>query len=464
MNILKNTLCTIIIGSSVLMTEQACAVNWLMVQGTEVAGTAPRARLWGFLQPQYQHNQNNKLAAGPFKGKDAAFNMVGPNLESNSQFQLRRARIGVRGTGFPLNDKINYFFLAEFGRNGITENSSAVALTDASVTFNYIKGARVRVGQFKTPMSEEVYQGIALFDWINFTGYANQQLLERSFKTDGLTPCKTQGSNQAYIANCQYGNKWTAFGAARDTGIQVFDTFVFDSMKDWEFSYSAMLGNGNGLNQGDNNNNKDYYLYLSIEQVYDGKRARRNGWKTFVWYNKGKRKLLDSKSLNTGTSVKKEYDRTRYGIGTTYRKGKIRAAAEYNKASGMIFNGTTGGATPGTMNAQGLVSQFNVLPNEKADGWYLDFGYNVTPEIQLAARFDRYDRATADSRHLNANGKGDKRRFDTWTVEAQYFFDKKTRATVNYQFRDAKAYHNATAEKILADMGDILSFQVTTIF
>ena len=464
MNIFKKSLCAIAVGSGILIAGQAQAVNWLMVQGTEEQGSAPRAKLWGFLQPQYERKQNDKLADGPWKGQDAAFNSIGPNLDSNSQFQLRRARIGVRGAGFPLDDKINYFFLAEFGKNGITEYGSAVELTDASVTFNHIPGARIRVGQFKTPMSEEVYQGIALFDWINFTGYAAQQLLERHLAVDGQTPCTPNLTNAKYLEACAKGNEWEAFGAARDTGIQVFDTFVFESMQDWEFSYSAMVGNGNGLNQGDKNNNKDYYLYFSAEQVYDGKRARRNGWKTYAWYTKGTREILTSKGKGAGaTFVEDEFDRKRWGIGTTYRKGKIRAAAEYNKAEGMIFNGVTGGAIPGNIaNNVPVTAQFNMLPDEEADGWYVDFGYKVLPKIELAARYDRYNRGTKNT--LDVNGIGVERKYKTLTLGAQYFFNKKTRATVNYAIRDGDGQDNNTADNILDDMGDILSFQVTAIF
>ena len=474
MKIIKNSLLAAAVGCSFFVAGQAQAVNWLMVQGTEVQGSAPRAKLWGFLQPQYERVENDKIAAGGFKDQDGAFNSIGPNLDSNSQFQLRRARIGIRGAGFPLDDKINYFILAEFGKNGITEYGSAVELTDASVTFNHIKGARVRVGQFKTPMSEEVYQGIALFDWINFTGYANQQLLERHLETDGLEPCRTKGpktGSAAYLDKCVDGNEWEAFGAARDTGIQVFDSFVFDGLEDWEFSYSGMVGNGNGLNEGDTNNNKDYYLYASAEQVYGGKRARREGWKTYAWYTKGTREMIDSNILaSSGVEVDEEYDRKRWGIGTTYRKGKIRASAEYNKAKGMIFNGTTGGAIPGSIATSapasnaGVISQFNILPDEEAEGWYVDFGYKVLPNVELAARFDRYDRATEDDRNLKAKGRSDERRFDTWTLGAQYFFNKKTRATLNYSFRDAKAYDNDTADDVVNDFGDILSLQVTAIF
>ena len=51
MNIFKKSLCAIAVGSGILIAGQAQAVNWLMVQGTEEPGSAPRAKLWGFLQP-----------------------------------------------------------------------------------------------------------------------------------------------------------------------------------------------------------------------------------------------------------------------------------------------------------------------------------------------------------------------------------------------------------------------------
>ena len=57
-------------------------------------------------------------------------------------------------------------------------------------------------------------------------------------------------------------------GAFRDIGIQVFDTF---KATNWEHSYAIMVGNGNGLNYGDNDGNKDVYLYWSSERVFGGK-------------------------------------------------------------------------------------------------------------------------------------------------------------------------------------------------
>jgi len=96
---------------------------------------------------------------------------------------MRRARIGIRGTNFPLDSKTNYFLLIEAGKNGITEFDSAVAATDASVTFSHIPYARLRVGQFKTPT--EGLQAIHVFDYINFTTGTDQMLLERFVDEDG---------------------------------------------------------------------------------------------------------------------------------------------------------------------------------------------------------------------------------------------------------------------------------------
>jgi len=59
----------------------------------------------------------------------------------------------------------------------------------------------------------------------------------------------------------------------------------------------------------------------------------------------------------------------------------------------MIFNGSDGGAVPGTLNlAASAVASWNVLPNDKADGGYLDFGYRLLPALELDLRYDRLNR------------------------------------------------------------------------
>jgi len=425
---------------------QVQAANWLMLQGTEPAGAAPRAKVWGFIQPEFQSTDGTKLEAGPWKGQDAVFNVIGPDLDSDNTIQLRRARIGVRGTGFGLDSGVNYFILAELGNNGITQlgDSGAVKLTDASVTFNYIPGARIRVGQFKYPGSEEGLQAIHVFNYVNFTNITNQQLLERFFDEDGSRPAASKD-----LINEPNG----PIGAFRDIGIQVFDTFTMDK---WEHSYAVMVGNGNGIARSDNDGNKDWYLYWSSELVFGGKGPRRQGWKLFAWYQDGKRTL----QYANGNATEQEFDRTRWGLGTTYLKGKWRAAAEYIKADGMIFNGTDGAAVPGSLNNAGTAyASWNVLPEDEADGWYLDVGYKVLPQLELDLRYD--------IEHRGTNTDKNQRDLETWTLGAQWFFNKKARVIANYEFRDIEApglASSAVPNQILDGVDDRFSIQLLAIF
>ncbi len=416
------------------------AANWLMLQGTEPPDAAGRAKVWGFIQPEFQSTGGSKLPAGPWKGQKAVFNQIGPDLDSDSTFNVRRARLGVRGTAFPLDNRVNYFFLAEAGNNGITKFGSAVALTDASITLNHIKYARLRLGQFKYPGSEEGLQAIHVFDYINFTNVSNFLLLERFFDSDGSVPGMDPNKPNGPV------------GAFRDIGIQLFDSI---RAGDWEHSYAFMVGNGNGINRGNNNGKYNYYAYLSTERIFGGKGPRRQGWKLYGWFQTGER------TLRAGPDqTKQDFDRTRWGFGTTLRKDKWRGAAEVIFADGMIFNGTDGGAVPGSLNNKGTaVSSFNVLPDDKAWGFYVDLGYRIHPKIELDIRYDYLDRGT----ETDAN----ERVFQTVTFGAQYFFNKKVRLLVNYELRDAEAPElpgSAPPNQILDAMDDRISAQVLAVF
>ncbi len=46
----------------------AHAVNWLQLQGTEPAYSVARAKLWGFIQPEYQSTKKPRSRAGLFRG------------------------------------------------------------------------------------------------------------------------------------------------------------------------------------------------------------------------------------------------------------------------------------------------------------------------------------------------------------------------------------------------------------
>jgi len=412
--------CFIII---VVISVPVHAANWLMMQGTEPGAAAGRAKVWGFIQPIAEMTKGTEVKAGGKMGEPAAFNMAGPDLKSRGSFNIRRARIGVRGTGFPLDPKTNYFILAEFGNNGITHYGGKVArVTDASVTLSYVKGARVRIGLFKTPGAEEGLQAIHVFDYINFSNVTNFLLLERFVNADGT------GAGPV--------------GAFRDIGVQVFDTFKLTPKG--ELSYAVMVGNGNGIAGTDNNGAKDLYQYVAYEHVLGGKGARRQGVKGFLWATQGKR-----------TFDNVQYDRDRAGLGVTFRMQQYRAAFEYITADGMIFNGRSGACS---------TCPLSMLPEDKGSGWYLHLGYQVMPKLELDLRYDTVDRST-DSDLTTA--KNSNRSFTTTTLGAQWFFNKKTRATLNYEIRSAEAPDvsaGSPPEKIVDGIDNRISLQLLHIF
>jgi len=439
-NNVKSVLITLVVVFNLFFLSSASAVNWLTLQGVT---DSPYPLVWGFIQPAYFKTEGTTLPEGnPWAGQKAVANVIQPDQSSSQVFQIQRARLGVRGA-LPENDKISYFLLAEYGNNGITQpggGAGKVTLTDATVTFTQIRGAKVRVGQMKVPMSEEVYQGIVAFNYINLTNIANQQLIERPFWTDGKANC-TVGTppgptNDLYLRYCN-GDAQTQFRstavAARDIGIQIFDSFKNES---WEYSYALLIGQG-GANKDNRNDSLDNTVYLSAEKIFGGHRALRKGYKLYAWRTSGERTIYDSETLAAGgrslEAAERKYDRTLGGIGGTYFDGKYRFWAEYIKVDGMIFSGTTFGALPGSVSNNGaVVAQFRTEPEGKGDGGYLDFGYRITKDIELDIRYDWYNRVT----NLQPT---DEFKFETWTLGAQYFFTETTKAIVNYEKRDAEA-------------------------
>ena len=441
--------CTTLLGG---FMSTANAANWLMLQGTESPDTAARARVWGFIQAKYEKNFSEPSAAGNY----VPAKLVGPALNSQETFNVNRARIGVRGTGLPLDSKVNYFFLVEFGNNGITQPGNNFAkVTDASITMSHIPGARIRVGLFKTPMSEEVYQGIAIFDYINFTNFANQQLIERSPNDDYTANV----SSQSLPIQSSLNTFTKSVSAARDTGVQIFDTFKSGT---WEHGYSVMMGNGNGLNMNGNNGDQDTYLYWSSENVISGKGPRRKGTKYYAWSQRGKR-LLDN--TDDSTYNPSSYDRKRRGIGMKHLGSEYRVAFEYAEAKGMIWLGPH----QATFDMNPAVAPGNG-ENGEASAWQLDIGWYIPgTKWEIDARYDVYKRLENDAvLPGGANkGKGFTTLWTTLTLGFQYHLNKKSRVTLNYSIRDVEAIDwgpGAGPNAELDGVGDTLAVQVTHIF
>ena len=192
----------------------------------------------------------------------------------------------------------------------------------------------------------------------------------------------------------------------------------------------------------------------------------RDHMKFLAWNTTGKRTLYSSAVLDTADTsledAEKVYDRNLSGIGFIFQKNKVRFWAEYIKADGMIFTGSTAGAVPGAVssNGTGEVAQFTMAPTGESDGGYLDFGYKITPKIELDVRYDWYNRVT----NFAAAAERD---YVTTTLGMQYRFNKKTKFMVNYEIRefDAPAFPSAAAPNKVADsIEDKISAQVFVLF
>jgi len=454
----KSRLLTLSAGlCGALLLNSAHAANWLMLQGTEPTDAAPRAKVWGFIQAQYQKDTSDPSSTNAYVPPK----LIGPQLTSQKQFNVNRARIGVRGQGFPLDANVNYFILAEFGTNAITNSSSGAGhITDASITLNNIPGARIRTGLFKYPGAEEGMQAIHVFDYINFTTVSNQLLLERF-------PSKTYTSNipATTLPNQTGMNGFDKpVGAFRDVGVQVFDTF---KVNDWEHSYAVMLGNGEGLNMGDTDDNMDTYLYWSSELVFGGKGTRREGLKLFAWSQNGKR-LLDN--TNDATYNPTEFDRKRSGLGVKYLRKPFRVTAEYMKGEGMIFVGPDK-PTYYVNDAAGAVNAgVGDGANGEANGYYLEGGWYIpNTKWELDLRYDVYNRLTSDKAFPGGPnaGRSFEFSFKTITYGFQYHFNKKTHLTVNYADRTFEAVDfpsGAGPNDNLDGVGGRFAAQLTHIF
>lgn len=428
----------------------ASALDWLKLQGTEPTDASVPAKVWGFIQTNYQKDFST---ANPTGGYVPA-KLLGPNLNAQSGFSVSHAQVGVRGTGFPLDNHINYMLLMEAGNaatNVSSLGSNGAVVTDASVTLNYITGARIRAGLFKYPGSEEGLQSLTKMDYVNFTEAANFLLLER-FPNAAYT-ANVGPYTQAQLQNGSNINAFTApVGGFRDTGVQIFDTL--DMGRDWNLSYAAMVGQGSGI-QFDNVDGKfDTYLYLSTEKNL-ASTGPANGLKFFVWNQSGQR-LADV--TNDATVNRKLYDRKRSGVGAKYMSKPYRATFEYITAKGMIFEGPDKPSYyfANAANAAGT----NNGADAEASGWYLDGGWYIPgTKWELDARYDI----------LDANkGRNDEHKFSKWTFGTQYLINPMSKITVNYEKRKydctASSAQCTNADVNLNGVGNKFSVQLTAGF
>lgn len=414
----------------------ALAANWQQVQGNEPADSG-RARFFGFVQPTYTHVDATPVhgltgGAAAFNGQHPVSNRVGPDLESNSDLQLNRARIGLRGNLIP--NRVNYILLAEAGRNALTSERDVV-LTDASISFHYLPGARIRAGLFKLPTSDEALSSVpAAVPYVYPSNVGTSLLTERHVEARGAVD--PTGTSQAGFTSGGSGY--------RDWGVQAYDWL---RRGPWELSYAVMASNGGDIGSpGDGDGNTDFTARLQASHIFGKSQGpNREDASVWIWRQRGERRF--------GT---RDFERVREGIGARYQKGPWRGTAEYLRGKGMIVAGP---------NPPFPDQPVQVGAAERASGWYVEGGWRFHPRWALDLRRDRFDRMTGTAAL--------ERQLTGTTLGVQHYFPGKTRLALNYEWRDLDVVHpeaipagaqRSNALTLADNLGDRISLQLTFAF
>lgn len=409
-----------------LITVNGISQNWLKLEGTEPPDTKS-VNLFGFLQPVYYHSESKVSPQSDFR---------------KNNFDLRRARAGVKGIIPGTNDKINYFVLTEWGRNGLTEDpngsgSNIAVLTDASITLNYIPGARIRFGQFKTPSGIDGLKSVHVHEFVEFSDVYDQMLMER------------------------FGHD-RSVGAFRDIGVQVFDYWALGAQSDYELAYAFMISNGNGINSKDNNDEKDLSGRVEFARLFEGSTGgNRENVRLGMWFIEGTRKgyTFDESGPSNGTILSQ--NRERFGLDFVITKklqhvGFIRLVAESVWGNGWIyapvfFNGNIP-ADKRFFTFDTSVDGHGVPHADlNAMGWYASIGYRLPgleKPFEINGRYSWYNPDYGNDILQDLIQ-------DSWTVSGQYFFTNQARLTLSYAFKNSHWDDKA---------GNLLAAQVTVFF
>ncbi len=416
--------------------SNALAENWFIKDGTEKPNAKP-LRVYGLVQPTFQADFSDKVkglngAEAAYNNEYSAYSSIPPGYSSTSSFYLFRVRLGVRGLVEP---NINYEIVGEYGANALTtkaESEYNVELAEGSVTLNHIPGMRIRLGLFKVPGPEEALR--TAIDYVNFSNV--------TFRLINYQPVKRNTSFTS-LKGVPADTK-TGVRAFRDTGVQIFDAFRVGNQ---EFTYAAMLANGSSINEIDDNRNKAFYARLQwswvFDDVIDYYDTARQDLSVFAWYQQGDQEFDGD-----------NYKAVRQGAGFSYVKQPYHLTAEYMWGDGMILLPSTYRDAPGLVFADS---------ENEGRGWYVDAGMFVTRNIALEARYDVLELLPNDNQMETT--------LKTTTLGAQYYFSKRNRISVNYEFRDydlasvpVTATFQNSSNRLNDASGDRIAIQYTLRF
>lgn len=418
---LRHPAARILLSAAIFLSASAArAADWPYVTGTEEGAPDQPFRPFGFVQTVGEFNVLGDKVSGltspkltKYNGHVASFNTMN---DSNASWGMvvRRARAGMRGSVPGTEQRISYFITLEFARGSGLTRLSPATLADAAVTFSYIPGARLRVGQFKLPMMDEVVEANPIAaEFVNFTSTASQLALETRVKNGAI-------AENAY--------------AFRDTGAELFESFALS--KNVELSYRVGLTNGRVYTV-DDSNAKDIIGRMTASWVFSGARsdAHRQEASIFFWGVHGERKL------EAGGTARRD----RSGFGLSLEKKPFRFRAEGVLAQGMLTL---------SQNPPFAGEPAVVLPDAKAAGGYVFGRMDLGKYVSVKLRYDELRRQIDDDPNY--------RIFRTITPGIEVHPTPKARFFIDYEKRWILAPHgSADARRIVDTVGDRVLVQAS---
>jgi len=308
----------------------------------------------------------------------------------------------------------------------------------------------LRIGQFQWPLVDEGLRAIPAYDYINFSEVSRQQVLERYVRQN---PGGTDESLTGFDG---------AISSYRDIGAMAFDEFRIT--EHWEGTWAAGLGNGNGINRSDNDDNRDLYLRAQAAYVFDGVRRgnpRREDVKFFAWSQQGIGSSMPVGTAPSMTGMSLSATATVWDSTTTASPG----ASPVSTSSETAWS-TTAPIRPSRTPGRHRRCHPQMAPGKdnEFDGWYLDAAWFIKPnKLALQARYDVHNRLNSTD-GVNFTRK-DERVFETWSLGLQYWNHPiKSQWTLSYRIRDLEAPHNAAADEVGATMGNSIELQYFHLF
>lgn len=198
----------------------------------------------------------------------------------NDAFDIRRVRLDFKGE---VTERFEYRFQGDFA-------GSQVKLLDAAIGYKFNPYAKLTVGQFKIPFSQE-----------NLVSSPKLETINRSQVVEALV---ARGSD---VIGNQNG---------RDIGAQVSGS-VWQKQDTYLLDYAFGIFNGAGINTSDTNEQKDFVGRLVFRPL--------NGWTVGGSYYAGRATLSSAPA--------RKDDRDRIGAEFAYVKEPISLKGEYIKGN-----------------------------------------------------------------------------------------------------------------------------------